>query len=138
MNRTALQNHGQAAQYLIEQRGTLRYEMVHLITVTDRGTGKIINISEHGMAFGCLYPHTFEDRLFLDILDAYGTHIVKIPVRKVWERRSTEEGLSEEFDLEVGVEFIELTGHQRSLLKQLLELASPYQAQPTAPPFVLS
>ena len=71
--------------YLSEQRKNERLEVIHLLAITERGTGQILDITREGCSFGCLYPHTFPREFYLDILDAKGSHIKKIKVRKIRE-----------------------------------------------------
>jgi hypothetical protein len=107
--------------YISEQRKSQRHEAIHLLAVTDRGTGQILNINGEGLSFGCLYPHTFPHVFFLDLLDAKGSHIKKVQVRKMWETHGEYQNSSGEFELVVGVEFTELTSLQEDDLNYLLE-----------------
>ncbi len=107
--------------YLSEQRKKRRQEGIHLLAVTERGTGQIIDISREGFSFGCLYPHAFPDEFHLDILDAKGSHIKKIKVRKMREATDSYLESSEEFELVVGVEFCDLSLTQAQDLDYLLE-----------------
>jgi hypothetical protein len=93
---------------------------MNLLVITGRGTGKVLNIGKDGLSFGCLYPHTFPPIWSLDIIDANGTHLKKLMVRKVWEISSGHPELTENFELEIGVEFMELTPSQEIDLEVLL------------------
>lgn len=107
------------------QRKTERMRGVHLLVVTSRGTGKIIDIHHNGLSFGCLYPHNFPEIFTIDILNAKGVHLKRITARKTWQRTREDVRLSEEFELEVGVEFLALLPEQESLLAELLENQYP-------------
>jgi len=119
------------APYLSEQRKIERHEVIHLLAITERGTGQILDISREGLSFGCLYPHTFPYEFYIDILDANGCHIKKIKVRKMWETSGETQEPTEIFELEVGVEFAELTASQSEELDYLLDdlelVDFPYQ-----------
>lgn len=106
-------------RFLSEQRKSQRHRDLHLLAITNRGTGQIIDISQDGLSFGCLYPHNFPEEFSLDLLDAKGTHIKSLKVRKVWERRDTSI-LNGQFELEVGIEYAELTANQYADLCDLL------------------
>jgi len=107
------------ARFLSEQRKIVRQRDFHLLAITNKGTGQIIDISQDGLSFGCLYPHTLPEEFSLDLLDAKGTLIKSINVRKIWERRGMD--LSHgSYELEVGVEFTELTSLQYDELDELL------------------
>lgn len=106
---------------LLERRRSERYKIVHMLAITGRGTGQIIDIGRDGLSFGCLYPHSFPETWSMDILDARGSHIKEIRVRKIWERKLGHPELSSRYELEVGVEFIDLTGEQADELEFLLD-----------------
>lgn len=105
--------------YLSEQRKNERLEVIHLLAITERGTGQILDITREGCSFGCLYPHTFPREFYLDILDAKGSHIRKIKVRKM--RETSGDYQEDIFELVVGVEFCDLTSSQSHELDYLLE-----------------
>ena len=106
--------HQQATQALCfpEQRNSNRCQAQHLLAITSKGTGQIIDISGAGLSFGCLYPHYFQNEWVMDILDAQGTHIKQLRVRKIWQRGENHANISTEFEMEIGVEFLELTQNQ--------------------------
>lgn len=106
---------------LLERRRNERYKIVHMLAITGRGTGQIIDIGREGLSFGCLYPHSFPETWSMDVLDARGSHIKELQVRKVWERKTGDQGLSTRYELEVGVEFADLTGEQADELDFLLD-----------------
>jgi hypothetical protein len=114
------------SHYLSDQRRTQRQEVINLLAVTERGTGQILDISRKGISFGCLYPHTFPNEFYLDILDAKGTHIKKIKVRKIRETNGEEQDPLEIFELVVGVEFSSLSPSQSHELGYLLETMETY------------
>ena len=107
--------------YLSEQRVNDRHEVINLLVITERGTGQIIDISRQGLSFGCLYPHNFPHEFYLDILDAKGSHIKKLKVRKMWEIDGDYQDGAAIFELVVGVEFPELTSAQADELSFLLD-----------------
>ncbi len=107
--------------YLQEQRKNHRYRKIQLLAITRLGTGKILDIGSDGLSFGCLYAHAFPAMWSLDIIDAKGSHLKQLKVRKVWERAGGHPELSAEFELEVGVEFIDLNTLQEVELDDLLE-----------------
>ena len=120
MNQLTISQRPQAF-YLSEQRKFERREAIHLLAITERGTGRILDFSSEGFSFGCLYPHTFPAIFFVDILDAKGSHIKKIQVRKIWETNGNYLSSSAAFELMVGVEFIACTEAQKDELEYLLE-----------------
>jgi len=107
--------------YLSDQRKNQRQEVINLLAITERGTGQVLDISRKGLSFGCLYPHTFSHEFYLDILDAKGSHIKKIKVRKIRETNGDDQDPLEIFELVVGVEFCDLTSTQSHELDYLLE-----------------
>jgi hypothetical protein len=108
-------------QNILERRRSERFKIVHILAITGRGTGQIVDISREGLSFGCLYPHKFPDTWPMDILDAKGSHIKQIQVRKIWERTLGHPELSPEFELEIGVEFTDLTASQAEEIDFLLD-----------------
>lgn len=106
---------------LFERRRSERFKIVHILAITGRGTGQIVDISREGLSFGCLYPHKFPDTWPMDILDAKGSHIKQIQVRKIWERTIGHPDLSAKFELEVGVEFTDLSASQADEIDFLLD-----------------
>ena len=108
--------------YLRERRKNERYNEVHLLGITGLGTGKIMDIGRDGLSFGCLYHHVFPAIWSMDIINAEGVHLKQLMVRKVWERNSGHPDLSGSFELEIGVEFMDLTLRQEKELDLLLNL----------------
>ncbi len=98
-----------------------RFKTVHTLAINERGTGQIFDISREGLSFGCLYPHNFPDTWQMDILNAKGSHIKHIQVRKIWERTIGHPQLSTKFEVEVGVEFTDLTASQAEEIDFLLD-----------------
>jgi len=121
MNQLTSFNNRQEAQYLSELRKIVRHEVIHLLAVTERGTGQILDISSGGLSFGCLYPHTFPREFYLDILDAKGSHIKKVKVKKIWETNHGYQEYAGVFELMVGVEFVDLAVSQSYELDYLLD-----------------
>ena len=103
-----------------EQRKIQRYEALNLLAITRRGTGQILDLSLEGLSFGCLYPHEFPDEFYLDILDAKGSHLKMLKVRKIWEAKGDPLGCAGTYELIVGLEFSELTAAQSCELSYLL------------------
>ena len=106
--------------YLADQRKNQRHDVVNLLAVTERGTGQILDINLQGLSFGCLYPHDFPQEFILDILDAKGSHIKKLNVRKVRETSDNRKHYNGGFELVIGVEFYDLTTTQLNELCYLL------------------
>lgn len=117
--------------YLSEQRINERHEVIHLLAITERGTGQILDISREGLSFGCLYPHAFPHEFYLDILDAKGSHIKKVKVRKMWEIDGDYQEDAAIFELVIGVEFTDLSLSQKDDMDDLLDnielIDYPYQ-----------
>ena len=109
-----------ATSYYLEQRKFQRFEVLNLLAVTKRGTGQILDLSLEGLSFGCLYPHKFPDEFCLDILDAKGSHIKMLKVRKTWEANGDNLDSAGIYELIVGLEFSELTSAQLGELSYLL------------------
>lgn len=107
--------------YLSEQRINDRQEMINLLAITERGTGQILDINREGLSFGCLYPHTFPHEFYLDIIDAKGSHIKKLKVRKMWEINGDYQQGAAIYELMVGLEFPELTSTQADAINFLLD-----------------
>lgn len=105
--------------FLPEQRKTYRNPGRHLLVITGKGTGKVLDISCYGLAFGCLYPHTFPTQWHIDILGAEGTFIKNLKVNKRWEQNHCCNDDLQNYELTVGVEFIDLTKSQASQLSEL-------------------
>jgi len=103
-----------------DQRGSKRHLAIHLLAITPKGTGQIIDISGTGLSLGCLYPHYFQNEWRLDILDAKGSHIKRLKVRKIWQKDNNTE-TSSEFEMEIGIEFLELTQNQIQELDILID-----------------
>ena len=114
-------SHRPEALYLSEQRKIVRHEAVHLLAITERGTGQILDISCDGFSFGCLYPHTFPTEFHVDILDAKGSHIKKLKVKKMWETNGDYLDSGAVYELVVGVKFSEFTCSQTDGLCFLLD-----------------
>lgn len=94
------------------RRYSQRHTVYHMLVVTEKGTGQIIDFSSNGLSFGCLYPHEFDDIFQLDILDAKGTHIKQVQAKKIWQRNGSRAIHPERFEMEIGVEFIGLSNRQ--------------------------
>lgn len=107
--------------YLSEQRKFERREAIHLLAITERGTGQILNISCDGFSFGCLYPHTFPSEFYIDILGAKGSHIKKCKVRKMWETKADYPDSTAAFELVVGVKFSDYSCSQMDELHDLFD-----------------
>jgi len=105
--------------YFSEQRKIQRHDVIHLLAITERGTGQVLDISREGLSFGCLYPHVFQNEFYVDILDAKGSHIKKLKVRKMWETSEHYQDSIAMFELVVGVEFCELSPSQADELNYL-------------------
>ncbi len=120
VNQTTCRQQTMQTFFIPEQRRNQRHQTAHLLAITPKGTGKITDISKNGLAFGCLYAHSFKDEWTMDILDAKGSHIKKIKVRKMWEKYEEQEDISDTFDMEVGIGFIDLTNNQERALDNLI------------------
>jgi len=107
------------APYFSEQRKIQRRDVIHLLAITERGTGQVLDISRNGLSFGCLYPHVFQNEFYVDVLDANGSHIKKLKVRKMWETSEHYQDSAAMFELVVGVEFCELSPTQAEELNYL-------------------
>jgi hypothetical protein len=106
--------------YLAEQRRNQRHEIINLLAITEKGTGQVLDINGSGLSFGCLYPHEFPRDFYIDILDANGSHIKRLKVRKMRETTCFYQDPSATFELVIGVEFSELTSCQVDELSYLL------------------
>lgn len=109
------------APYLSEQRKNQRHEIINLLAVTEKGTGQVLDINGSGLSFGCLYPHDFPQEFNMDILDAKGSHIKRMKVRKMRETINFFQDPSSTFELVIGVKFYDLTSSQADELAHLLE-----------------
>jgi len=103
-----------------DRRRIERTRDIHFLAVTSNGTGKIVDINIDGVSFGCLYPHNFPEIFTIDILNARGLHLKRMMVRKIWQRFGDDEHTSDEFEMEVGAEFLALLPEQKALLYRLL------------------
>jgi len=103
-----------------EQRKALRYEVVQLIAITEKGTGRVLDINQDGLSIGCLYPHQFPDEMKIDILGANGVFIKELTVRKCWENGDESIFFPEPFEILVGFEFSQLTGEKSRELSKLI------------------
>ena len=102
-----------------ERRKNDRYNELDLFIITTRGTGKIIDISRDGLSFGCLYHHAFPAAWSLDIINAKGIHLKQLAVMKIWEKSNSFEDRYGNFELEIGVEFTNLSERQEEQLELL-------------------
>lgn len=107
--------------YLSEQRKNHRHEATNLLAITETGTGQVLDIHREGLAFGCLYPHTFPWEFHIDIINAQGSHIKKLKVRKMRETRGDCQESPTLFEVVFGVEFADLTTSQADELEYLLD-----------------
>lgn len=107
--------------YFSEQRKNDHHEVINLLAITDRGTGQILDINREGLSFGCLYPHTFPNEFHIDILNARGSHIKKLKVRKRRETNDDDQEPAGIFELVIGVEFAEISAFQAEELDYLLD-----------------
>lgn len=103
-----------------EQRTNLRLEVTNLIAITAKGTGKILDINQEGISFGCLYPHDFPAEMTIDILGANGIFIKGLTVEKCWENTDESFLHTEPFEITVGFEFTHLADHQSLELAKLM------------------
>lgn len=129
MNQLPIQ-HQLPSFFIGERRKRERFQDVHLLVVTNRGTGKIVDIHRQGLSFGCLFPHTFPEIFTVDILNAKGLHLKRVTVRKIWQRLRGDEHFSDEFELEIGAEFLALLPGQKDLLARLLAGPSALELLP--------
>ncbi|WP_457575818.1 hypothetical protein [Desulfomarina sp.] len=88
----------------------------HLIAINHQGTGQVTSMDERGLSFGCLYQHQFPDEWRMDILDSKGCHIKQLKVRKIWEEINPESN----FEVEIGVEFSQISSYQQEGLDNIL------------------
>lgn len=114
-----------ASVCFLEQRAQHLDSSSYLVAVTKMGAGRILDISDRGLTFGCLYPHYFPNELDMDILDSKSNYIKDIKVRKMRECFKASSGRLVNYELLVGVEFIDPTDHQIVELDCLLD--SPAQ-----------
>lgn len=106
--------------FLSEQRKKPRHKAINLLAITERGTGQVLDINREGLSFGCCYPHTFPREFQIDILDAQGSHLKRLKVRKMRETCGDEQESPALFEVVYGVEFADLTRSQASELEYLL------------------
>lgn len=119
MNHLRIQ-HNLPPVFLGERRKSERLSEINLLMVSNRGTGRILDINHDGLSFGCLYPQTFPEVFALDIINARGLHLKQATVRKTWQRKRGDILLSDEFEMEVGAEFLNLHSAQEAILALLL------------------
>jgi hypothetical protein len=98
------------------RRVSQRNILGHLIAVNHQGTGQVTSIDERGLSFGCLYKHQFPQEWRMDILDSKGSHIKHLKVRKIWEEINPHSN----FEIEIGVEFSEISFYQQEELTSIL------------------
>jgi hypothetical protein len=102
----------------LESREAFRHTVSHILAITSKGVGRVLTINRHGFSFGCLYPHSFADNIHLDLLDAAGNHIKKVPVHIVWQKQTWDRDA--EYEVLVGAEFTDLSDVQREAIDALL------------------
>jgi hypothetical protein len=112
--------HNLTPVFLGERRKSERLSEINLLLVSSQGTGKILDINQDGLSFGCLYPQTFPEVFTLDIINARGLHLKQATARKTWQRTRGDTNLSTAFEMEVGVEFLNLHSAQETILAFLL------------------
>ncbi len=99
------------------RKGMARRNLLgHLIAINHQGTGQVTSIDARGLSFGCLYRHQFPEQWQMDILDSKGCHIKQLSVKKIWEEINPESN----FEVEIGVEFSEISSYQREELDNIL------------------
>jgi hypothetical protein len=113
-------HHNPPPVFLGERRKNERLSEINLLMVSSQGTGKILDINQDGLSFGCLYPQTFPEVFTLDIINARGLHLKQATVSKTWQRKRGDMHLSDDFEMEVGVEFLNLYSAQEAVLALLL------------------
>lgn len=119
MNQLRIQ-HNLPPVFLSERRKSERLVEINLLMVSSRGTGRILDINQDGLSFGCLYPQTFPEVFTLDIINARGLHLKQATVRKTWQRNRGNIHLSDDYEMEVGAEFLNLHSAQETILALLL------------------
>jgi hypothetical protein len=103
-----------------ERRESLRHQVNHLIAITSKGTGKVIDINFEGLCIGCLYPHSFPLIMKIDILGANGTFLKGMHVIKCWENDLSSTCDNTDFEITIGLEFINLNSSQSFELVELM------------------
>lgn len=103
-----------------ELRRHPRYEIEDVVVVTSEGVCQLGDISEGGLSFKCLYLQDIPDSCTIDLLNTSGTHLHKLEVDKVWEKKRDTEGFAELFSHTVGARFKDLTPEQEVILRHLL------------------
>lgn len=104
----------------LEQRAKHQETSSYLLAVTNKGAGRILDFNVQGLTFACHYPHYFPNELEIDILDGKNICIKKIKVRKVRECFKASSGQLANYEVLVGVEFVEPTLRQTAELECLL------------------
>jgi len=105
---------------LTDQRQNLRHEVYQLITITAKGTGRIIDLSIDGLSFGCLYPHTFPEKMKIDILGANGIFIKGIDVETRWENNFNPMQRTDKYEKITGLKFTGLDHTQWVKLNEII------------------
>jgi len=115
-----LANPGKITNSIAPQQGARRsWNRVDVLAITKRGTGQILDISDRGLSFGCLYPHAFPHEFQIDLLSSKGSHIKKVKVKKITESNTIVRRKKDAFEVIVGVEFTDLSPSQTEQLNNM-------------------
>jgi hypothetical protein len=109
-----------ATSCLLEQRTDHLETNGYLLALTKKGAGQILDFNSRGLSFGCLFPHRFTDNLTLDILSNNRISIENIKVKKQRECFKKTSGKLANFELIVGVEFVDPLPRQNGIMDYLL------------------
>ena len=106
----------------LEQRTDHLETNGYLLALTKKGAGQILDFNSRGLSFGCLFPHRFTDNLRLDILGNNRISIENIKVKKQRECFKKTSGKLANFELIVGVEFVDPLPRTKGTLDYLCSI----------------
>ena len=109
-----------ATSCLLEEKSDPLGTTRDILVITKNGAGQILDLNKRGLSFGCLYPHQFSDKLHLDILGNNNIFVKNIKVKKQRECFKKTSGKLANFELVVGVEFVDPSPRLNAILDFLI------------------
>jgi len=105
---------------LQNRRKQQRRKFTAAVTIYPQGVGQVIDVSAGGVAFRCYHEQYLLEGGTVDIIDAGGSHLAELPVKKVWESAGEQKSGDSISVTTVGVKFVGLSPEQQVALYELL------------------
>ena len=104
----------------IDHRKSRRLEANTALAMTPFGMCQMINLNKTGLSFKCFDGKEFPDAWSMSIYDAQGLNLEELKIKKIWEKRTSGQGISSKFELEIGGAFENLSDSQKPQLYSYL------------------